>query len=186
MVDRQTNDQCDESYQSSFRQTVSSQNQFTLPAPLVRELGFEAHKFAPKRGALVAWYYYEKHDKMVLTTDEGNRPTLDFVGVSSLSGVGNNELASDDVSAAQVTIITDLPDHLHAKLTADSVVLKPIYASEHPTLEETCVAVYPSEDYDEGTLPNVEHEVRERGAEESSSSDETPEVVVVDKHANSV
>lgn len=135
---------------------------------------------------MVAWYYHEEDDKAVLTTDEVDRSSLEFVGVSSLSGVSNDDLATGSGSAAQVTIITELPDHLHSMLTRDAVVLKPIYASKHSTLEGTCVAVYPAAEYDRGALPNVWHELTSPADEESRSSDETPAVGTSGGHANSV
>jgi len=186
MVAQQTNSRSGGSYRSAFRRNVSSQNQFQLPAPLVTELGFESHKFYPTWGAMVAWYYHEEHNKAVLTTDEVDRPPLEFVGVSSLSGVSNDDLASGDGNAAQVTIITELPDHLHKMLTRDAVVLRPIYASEHSTLDGTCVSVYPAAEYDDGELPNVWREQIPPVDEESSSSDGTSPVGSFDKHANSV
>lgn len=186
MVAEQTNSRSGGSYRSAFRRNVSSQNQFQLPAPLVTELGFESHQFYPTRGAMVAWYYHEGDDKAVLTTDEVDRPSLEFVGVSSLSGVSNDDLASGDGNAAHVTIITELPDHLHKMLTRDAVVLRPIYASEHSTLDGTCVSVYPAAEYDDGELPNVWREQIPPVDEESSSSDGTSPVGSFDKHANSV
>lgn len=45
---------------------------------------------------MVAWYYYEEDDKAVLTTDEVDRLSLEFIGVSSPSGVSNDDLASVD------------------------------------------------------------------------------------------
>jgi len=186
MVAQQTNSRFDEPYRSEFRRNVSSQNQFQLPALLVGELGFESLKYYSTRGAMAAWYYHEEDDRAVLASDEVDRPSLEFVGVSSLSGVSNDDLASGGESAAQVTIITELPDHLHTKLTRNAVVLKPIYASEHSTLDGTCVSVYPAAEYDDGTLPNVCREVTSPDDDESESSDETSPVGSSDKHANYV
>jgi hypothetical protein len=184
MAAQQTNNRFDESYPSEFRCDVSSQNQFQLPAPLVRELGFESDRFYQTSGAMVAWCYHEEDDKAVLATDEVDRASLEVVGVSSLSGISNGDLASGDWSGAQITIISDLPDHLHTKLTQNAVVLKPIYASEHSTLDGSYVSVYPAAEYDDGALPNVSREVTSPSDTESGPSDETSHLGTADSHAN--
>lgn len=171
----------DQTYASELRRSVSSQNQFQLPDFLVNEIGFSSTKFVPITGAMVAWYYYEKEDKAVLSTDTIDRSSLEFVGVSGLSGISNEDLETGVDRGARVTIITDLPAHLHEMLTRDMIVLKPVYASQHVTLENTCVSVYPAEEYDRGELPNVQHEL-------TSETDEDEEVTVgnFDSHTNSI
>ena len=71
-------------------------------------------------------------------------------------------------------------------LTRGAVVLRPIYASEHATLDGTCVSVYPASEYDDGDLPNVWREQIPPVDEGSSSGDGTSPVGSFDKHANSV
>lgn len=184
MVKAVKNGQFKQQTRSELRRSVSSQNQFQLPAFLINEVGFESDIFSPGRGATVAWYYHEGQDKAVLSADAVSRASLKPVGSSGLSGVSNEELRDGVERGARVTIIRDLPEHLHELLTRDEVVLKPVYASEYSTLESTCVSVYPAREYDRGELPNVD---RKQTQHESDGRGEgTTEVVDKDSHANSV
>jgi hypothetical protein len=47
-------------------------------------------------------------------------------------------------------MIKNLPDSLYERLTQDKLVLKPLYAAQHPQLEKTCVSAYPAGEYDRG------------------------------------
>jgi len=184
MVEAVKNGQFERQAPSEFRRSVSSQNQFQLPALLVREVGFKSDRLNPISGAMVAWYYHEGQDKAVLSTDTVDRSSLEPVGVSGLSEVSNEDLESGVVTGARVTIISDLPDQLHELLTRGEVVLKPLYSSEYSRLKSTCVSVYPAAEYDRGELPNVSRERAEREAE--GSGERTTEVVDVNRHANVV
>jgi hypothetical protein len=107
-------------------------------------------------------------------------------GSSRLSEISNDDLESGDVSGARVTIVDQLPDHLLEKLTRDSVVLKPLYSWEHPQLNTTCVSAYPSKEYDDGALPNVERRPISEDDKEGSPDGASGVVGDLDSHANSV
>lgn len=182
-----TNDESSsEAFPSEFRCTVLGGNQFQLPARLVREVGFRSPRLATVRSALVAWYYHKEDEKTVLANDTIDRPSLELVGASALSGVSNDDLESDDVSSARVTIITDLPEALYERLTTDQLVLKPLYATHHPQLNGTCVSVYPAREYDRGTLPNVNHDHFPADDNDASMNDTSDVVGSYDNHANSI
>lgn len=121
-----------EVFPSEVRNPVIGGNQFQLPARLVREVGFRSLRLDTVQSATVAWYYHEEGEKAVLANDTIERPSLELVGASALSGVSNDDLESDDVSSVRVTIINDLPNALYERLTTDRLVLKPLYATHHP------------------------------------------------------
>ncbi|MFP9191367.1 hypothetical protein ACLI4Q_06875 [Natrialbaceae archaeon A-CW1-1] len=173
-------------FASEMRCPVIGNNQFQLPARLVREVGFKSDVMDLFDSAKVAWYYHEEHEKAVLANDTIDRPSLDLIGASALSGVSNDDLESGNVSSARVTIITDLPESLYERLTKEWLVLKPLYAAKHTKLNGTCVSVYPAGEYDQGTLPNVDHK-RIPADKDKVSSNDTPDVVgAYDNHANSI
>ncbi|WP_256299363.1 hypothetical protein [Haloarchaeobius salinus] len=176
----------DEVFPSEVRCPVIGRNQFQLPARLVREVGFRSQRWDTVRSAKVAWYYHEEDEKAVLANNTIERPSLELVGASALSGVSNDELESDDVSSARVTIISDLPNALYERLTTDRLVLKPLYATHHPQLNGTCVSVYPAGEYDCGTLPNVTHDQILAAGNEASTNDTSDVVGTYHNHANSV
>ena len=184
MVEAVKNGQFKRQKPSEIRRAVLGKNQFQLPAFLVQELGFKSGRYSMV-GAKVAWYYHEKEDKAVLSTDTVDRSSLELIGASSLSKVSNEELESDVEDSARVTIIKKLPHHLHQMLTRGrGVVMKPQYASEHEKLENTCVSVYPAREYDRGELPNVERTQTQREADESGQG--KTEIVDKHSHANSI
>ncbi|WP_053947948.1 hypothetical protein [Halolamina sediminis] len=166
---------------SQLRRTVSSNEQFQLPVEFVAEVGFQSPRVDTTQGAKTAWYYHERHDKAVLASDAVDRPSLEFIGTSSLTGVSNDDIVTGDVDAARVKIITALPSPLYERLIAGSVVLKPVYEGRDPELNATCVSVYPAEAYDDGSLPNVD---REQDIVETDDS--RTEVQVTHDHQNSV
>jgi len=143
---------------AQLRRTVSSNEQFQLPVEFVAEVGFQSPTVDTTQGAKTAWYYHERHDKAVLGSDAVDRPSLEFIGTSSLTGVSNDDIVTGDVNAARVTVISALPNPLYERLIAGSVVLKPIYEGRDPELNATCVSVYPAEAYDNGSLPNVDRD----------------------------
>jgi len=175
-----------EGFPSEVRCPVIGGNQFQLPARLVREVGFRSPRWETVRSAKVAWYYHEEDEKAVLANNTINRPSLELRGASALSGVSNEDLESGDVSGARVTITTDLPDSLYERLTQDRLVLKPLYAAQHPPLESTCVSVYPGGEYDRGALPNVSHHRIPDGGTEARSGETSDVVGTYNDHANSV
>lgn len=185
MSERPKNSKFDEAYPSEVRCPVFGNNQFQLPKILVSEVGFKSSRMDPIQSAKVGWYYHPDEDKAVLSNDGVvDRPSVEFRGTSGLSGISNDELETGDVSSARVTIIKDLPDSLHQRLTRGSVVLKPIYAGQYSILDSTCVSVYPSTEYDQGTLPNVDR-IRIPPADDEKS-DTVPNVGACDIHTNSV
>lgn len=182
MSETEEQDRFDDPLPSQVRLTVSSKNQFQLPAAFVPEIGFQSTNMDFYRGAKVAWYYHEKDDKAVLGSDVvGDRPSLELVGACRLAGVSDEALATGDVSGARVTIISELPDSVFERLTGGEVVLKPIYAGRHPELDATCVSVYPAREYDHGMLPNVDRELREIPGDDGSVRVESRH-----NHANSI
>lgn len=185
MTNEDQNGGDDERMPSEFRRDVTSQNQFQLPACLVSEIGFEGLAVSGSQGATTAWFYHERHDKVVLASKDIDRPSLEMIGASRLSGISNADLASGDVDGGRITIITDLPEHLHERLTRGEVVLKPVYASKHPNLDYTFVSVYPAREYDCGALPNVDHEPIPPVDKETSLSEDTNSIGRTDIHANS-
>lgn len=187
MVDPNDDDgSSDEPFPSEFRCTVSPDGTFQLPARLVCEVGFESPSWDPIQSARVGWYYHEGENKAVLAPEEINRPSLETVTSSALSGVRNEDLGTDEVAGARVTIVSDLPGSLSERLAQDYIVLKPVYSDKHPSLEETCISVYPGRDYDNGELENV-HCCRIPDSDTGTDSDDTPDVVgTVQSHRNSV
>lgn len=175
-----------EVFPSEVRCPVIGGNQFQLPARLVREVGFRSPRWDTVRSAKVAWYYHEGDEKAVLANNAISRPSLELMGASALSGVSNEDLDSGDVSGARVTIIKDLPDTLYERLTQDRLVLRPLYAAQHPQLESTCVSVYPGGEYDRGALTNVSHHRIPDSGNEANSNDTSDEVGTYNDHANSV
>lgn len=171
----------DDPLPSQVRCAVSGQNQFQLPAAFVPEVGFPSSRAEVADGAKVAWYYHEADDKVVLGSDEVDRPSLEFVGARRLSGISNEALAAGDVGGARVTIISEIPDPLYERLTRDKVVLKPVYAGEYSELDATFVSVYPAREYDHGLLPNVNRELRKIERNDGSVRIESQH-----KHANSI
>ena len=180
------NESSDEGFPSEVRCPVIGGNQFQLPARLVGEIGFKSPRWDTVRSAKVAWYYHEEDEKAVLANNSIDRPSLELIGASALSGVGNDELETDDVGSARVTIITDLPNALYKRLTTDRLVLKPLYATRHPQLNGTCVSVYPAGEYDRGTLPNVTHDQIPAASIEASTNNTSDVVGTYHDHANSV
>ena len=180
------NESSGEVFPSEVRCPVIGGNQLQLPARLVREVGFRSPRWDTVRSAKVAWYYHEEDEKAVLANNAISRPSLELMGASALSGVSNEDLDSGDVSGARVTIIKDLPDSLYERLTQDRLVLKPLYAAQHPQLESTCVSVYPGGEYDRGALPNVSHHRIPDGGNESNSNDTSDVVGTYNDHANSL
>lgn len=175
------NESSGEIFPSEVRCPVIGGNQFQLPARLVREVAFKSPNWKTTQSAKVAWYYHEEDEKAVLANKAVSRPSLELVGASALYGVSNEDIDSDDVGSARVTIIKNLPDSLYERLTQDRLVLKPLYAAQHPQLEKTCVSAYPAGEYDRGALSNVDHN------RIPAVSDETSDVVgTYDGHANSV
>ncbi len=174
-------------YPSEIRRSVSSQNQFQLPATLVSEIGFKSPRLMQVDGAMVTWYYHEKHHMAVLSTEKVDRQSLEFIGGASLGGVSNEDLETNDVSGGRVTIISDLPEDLYGMLTRDEVILKPIYANENASLENTCVSVYPAKEYDNGDLPNVDRQQMPIDCKMAKPSNEDKDMVGnYDSHTNSV
>jgi len=163
------------------RCSVSEQNQFRLPAAFVPAVGFQSKRIDITEGAKVAWYYHEAHDKAVLASDAVDRPALEFVSACGLTGVSNEALASGDVTGGRVTILSTLPDSVYEPLTRGKIVLKPVYSGQHSDLNATCVSVYPAKEYDQGTLPNVDRELREREDDDGSVVTQS-----VHNHANSI
>lgn len=158
----------DDPFPSLVRRTVSKQNQFHLPAALVPAVGFQSARGEIANGAKVAWYYHEVHDKAVLANDSVDRSSLELVGVCRLTGVSNTALATGDVTGGRVTIISALPESVYERLTRGDIVLKPLYAGRHSGLDASCVSVYPAQEYDQGTLPNVDRDLREVECEDGS------------------
>ncbi|WP_143052144.1 hypothetical protein [Halobacterium jilantaiense] len=173
--------QNDDVLPSQKRRSVSEHNQFQLPAAFVTEVGFQSSRTDTARGAKVAWYYHEKHDKAVLGSDTVDRPSLELVGACRLAGVSNDALAAGDVDGARVTIISELPDSVYERLTRGEVVLKPVYTGGSAELDATCVSVYPAREYDHGLLPNVDRELRE--VEDGGG---TEQVESIHHHTNSI
>lgn len=173
--------QLDDVLPSQVRCEVSKHNRFQLPASLVAELGFQSARTDTADGALVAWYYHEKHDKAVLGSDAVDQPALELVGARRLGGVSNDAIAAGDVDGARVTITSNLPDSVYEQLTRGKVVLKPVYAGGSAELDVTCVSVYPASEYDHGLLPNVDRKLRK-----VEDDDGTEHVESVHKHANSI
>ena len=186
MTNTTRDESTDEVFPSELRCPVIGGNQFQLPARLVREVGFKSPLWDTVQSAKVAWYYHEEHEKAVLANETIDRSSLELVGASALSGVSNDELGSDDVSSARVTIINELPNPLYERLITDRLVLKPLYAAHHPQLTGTCVSVYPAEEYDKGALPNVTHDPISAAGDETSTNDASDVVGSYDDHANSV
>lgn len=176
----------DKPYPSMLRCKVIGDNQLQLPRRLVREVGYESSRVERTQNAKVAWYYHAGDQKAVLADKSVDRPSLELKGESTISGVRNEALNSEGLSSGRVTIIKTLPNSLYDRLTQDSLVLRPLYADQHETLEATCVSVYPAGEYDHGELPNVDHS-QIPGDEDKTSSDEPPNVVgTYDGHMNSV
>jgi hypothetical protein len=173
-------------FPSEVRCPVIGGNQFQLPARLVREVGFKSPRWETVQSAKVAWYYHEEDEKAVLANNTIDRPSLELVGASALSGVSNDELESGDVSSARVTIINYLPNPLYERLTTDRLVLKPLYTTHHPQLNGTCVSIYPAGEYDRGALPNVTHDQIPAAGNEESTNDTSDVVGTYHNHANSV
>lgn len=144
-----------ETFPAEFRCSVIDGKRFQLPARLVPEVGVKTSLSASFRSAGVGWYYHEEHEKAVLANDEVKRSSLEMIDITALSGVANDELNQNDASSARVTITNELPDELYEKLTTDELVLRPRYAALCPELNGTCISVYPREEYDRGSLPNV-------------------------------
>ncbi|NUC72999.1 hypothetical protein HTZ84_11870 [Haloterrigena sp. SYSU A558-1] len=173
-------------FPSEMRRPVFGDNKFQLPARLVREVGFKSSRLDPVQSAKVAWYYHEEHEKAVLANSTIDRPLLDLVGASALSGVSNEDLESGDVSGARVTIITDLPESLYERLITNSLVLKPLYAAKYAELNGTCVSVYPGGEYDQGSLPNVDQKRNPTNEDEAISHEASNVIGAYDMHANSI
>lgn len=172
------------SFPREFRCAVLGDNQFNLPAELVREVGFKSPSWDVTQSAKVGWYYHEDDEKAVLANNTVDRSSLDLVGASALYGISNDELESGDVEGARVTIISDLPETLYDRLTRDKLVLRPMYATRHASLTGTCVSVYPRQEYDEGSLPPVRTDTP---SSNDTESDETSDRVIErHNHANSV
>lgn len=180
------NESSGEIFPSEVRCPVIGGNQFQLPARLVREVGFKTPVWKKSQSAMVAWYYHEEDEKAVLANKTVSRPSLELVGASALYGVSNEDLDSDDVSSARVTMIKNLPESLYERLTQDRLVLKPLYAAQHPQLEGTCVSVYPAGEYDRGALPNVNHNRIPAVSDEASLNGTSDVVGTYGGHANSV
>ena len=131
------------------------QYQFQLPARLVGEVGFKSPRIARTENAMINWYYYGIHDKVVLGPKNSEISTLEYIGSTTLSGVKNDDLDSNDVSGARVTIIKDIPDHIYDRLKRDTVVLRITYAERNEEMDNTLIAVYPRKEYDRGELANT-------------------------------
>jgi len=181
MPDTDQQNEFEDPLPSQVRCAVSKQNQFHLPAALVPAVGFQSSPGEIADGAKVAWYYHDAHEKSVLASDSVDRPSLELVGVSRLTGVSNDALASGDVSGGRVTIISALPESVYEQLTRGDIVLKPIYDGRHSELDATFVSVYPAREYDHGLLPNVDRELREVENEDGSLRMESKH-----SHANSI
>lgn len=180
MVESDNTHEIDDPLPAEKRCTVSSNDQFQLPAEFVAEVAFPSSRGDPASGAKAAWYYHEEEDKAVLANDTINSASAEFVGASSLQNISTDDLEAGDVTAARVTIITALPDHLYERLTGGSVVLKPVYEGRHGELNATCVSVYPAEEYDAGELTNVT-----RTQQVTETDDGGTKVQVIHEHQNS-
>lgn len=166
-----------------FRCAVIGGNQLHLPERLVREVAFKGRSW--KESAQVAWYYREEDRKAVLAHIDVNRPSLEIMGVSAISGVGRESIDSGDVSSGRVTIMKKLPDSLYERLTSNALVLRPLYADVHESLERTCISVYPAGEYDRGELPNVDHDPVLTDGDDTSSNGNS-KVGSSDNHTNVV
>jgi hypothetical protein len=186
MVGSRNNNGANTRYPLETRRPVYDNNQFQLPEDLVSEVGFNSATFEPFLGARVVWYYHETQDKAVLADNSVDRKSLEARGSARLSEISNEDLESGDVSGARVTIIDDLPDHLHENLTQDRVVLKPIFAGRFSSLNSTCVSVYPEKGFDNGELPNVDQELVHQADEGSGVKGSPDEVGTYQGHQNSV
>lgn len=168
---------------NEIRSSVTGNNQIRLPSVLVKEIGYQAPPMYPNIGPRVAWYYHEPDEKAVLANDKIERQSLELRATTRLSGVSERDLQSGNPPGANVTITNRLPDRLHEMLCGDNVVLKPVYQSNHASLDNTVISVYPAREYDRGDLPNVGYERIPKGGREL---DESNRVGNKDTHANSV
>jgi hypothetical protein len=141
---------------SRFDREVYAKNQFQLPACLVNEVGSEGGITGVGFGAKVVWYYHRNGNKAVLAHEDADRPSLEPVGASSLTNISNDDLKSGVESDVRVTILNDLPEQLYDQLTRDKVVLRPLYADDHPSLDHTYVSVYPAAEYYQAKLGEVD------------------------------
>lgn len=96
-----------------------------LPEILVREVGFTRSEFAEypaffkdrnssvKEGAMVAWYYHERDNKVLLSDGSVyDRPEVELVQVCKLQTLSESELESGDHGGARVSLIKGFPDEL--------------------------------------------------------------------------
>lgn len=138
------------------RKVYDGKNQFQLPACLVNEVGSEGGITGVGYGAKVVWYYHRDEDKAVLAHEDADRPSLEPVGASSLTDVSNDDFEVGVENDVRVTIPNDLPDDLYKRLTGGEVVLRPMYAEDHPDLDHTYVSVHPAAEYYEAKLGEVD------------------------------
>jgi hypothetical protein len=148
-----------------------------LPEILVREVGFTRSEFAEypaffkdrnssvKEGAMVAWYYHERDNK-VLLSDGGiyDCPEVELVQVCKLQTLSESELESGDHGGARVSLIKGFPDELYELRTCSAVVLEPEYSERCSELAGSFVSVYPASRYYRGELPDVELELHPTGS----------------------
>lgn len=172
------------------RAKVSSDRTFTLKPIFVKEVAMDAYKnLAELKGkvglegpimktAQIVWYYEQYDEKVLIGHIDAYIETLEIVAMTSLSGLNRDNIGKDDIDSARIKIPKELPADLTSRLSNDSLVLKPIYADKNPELPGTLISLYPSEEYDAGSLPNITIE-RENPGDDNI-------VRVSEHHANSV
>lgn len=174
MSESPTNRSFNREYPSVLRSDVSSTGssyKIHLPEILVREVGFTSSEFAEypafltdrnssmKEGAMVAWYYHERDNKVLLSDGSiYDRSGVELVQVCKLQTLSESDLESGNHGGARVSLIKDFPDDLYALRTCNAVVLKPVYSARCSELDGSFISVYPASRYDRGELPNVELE----------------------------
>lgn len=113
-------------YPYMIRSDVSSTGtsyKIHLPEILVCEVGFTRSEFAEypaffndrnssvKEGAMVAWYYHERDNKVLLSDGSVyDRPEVELVQVCKLQTLSESELESGDHGGARVSLIKGFPD----------------------------------------------------------------------------
>lgn len=134
----------------------------------MNEVGSEGGIKGVGFGAKVVWYYHRNENKAVLAPEDADRPSLEPVGASSLTDISNDDLESGVENDVRVTILNDLPEQLYDQLTRDKVVLRPLYADDHPSLDHTYVSVYPNAEYHRAELGGVDISTTVRNDQQST------------------
>lgn len=179
MTESPTDHPCNKGYPSVLRSDVSntgSSYKIHLPEVLVREVGFTSSEFAEypaflsdrnssmKEGAMVAWYYHEQDNKVVLSDGSiYHRQGVELVQVCKLQTLSESDLESGNHGGARVSLVKGFPDDLYALRTSSAVVLKPVYSATCSELDGSFISVYPASRYDQGRLPNVDLESHQTG-----------------------